>query len=274
MDDSIRLYYYNGEWQPYQTLHDEHGITLTPSTPITVYDNSLNGYPAWVEQDTDNVWVVADQQWYTYDTLPYWVKLDTKYRVYLIDNPMYLDTYRLRTTEMYEYNGSLQNFDYMHNGYGITTTPSQVYLVQDGMIKCWYNQDILDLPYWDVDSRRWVATPPHSGSSGGINDIGSTGMFLFTNTSGTPVHYGTFIQGSQLQPICLNFPYSGELSCTKFSSVEITGTWRLLTETSVTSPTKPCVVFAIKVSESSNTSGTNSSSNSLGTHNSTDLFDI
>lgn len=270
MSDNIRVYYYNGEWQPYDYLHDHYGITLAPSTPITVYDDSLNQYDGWVEKDTNNIWVARDGlgpsgvgQWYTQDTLPYWIKLDTKYKVYLIDNPMYLDTYKLRTNEMYEYYGSLQTFNYMHNGYGITKTPSTIYLVQDGMIKCWYNKDLTQKPYWDVESVQWVEEPQHHSGSGGINDVGSTGIFLYSNPTGYPRHYGALVDGSTLTPMCMNYPDSGELSCIRFPSIAITGTWKLLSEAAKSSNNNKCIVFAIKIAEDDNAHVDSTDNNNL-----------
>lgn len=264
MDDS-RLYYYNGEWQPYQTLHDEHGITLTPSTPITVYDNSLNGYHAWVEQSTNLIWVVRDSQWYTSSTLPYWIKLDTPFKVYLIDEAKYYDAYKYRDGNvLYDYNGDLKNFDYMHNTFGMTRTPSSIYSVKDGIIECWFNPDIA-VPYWDVYTRRWLPDPPSHDEPGYPDDIdavGATGMFLYYSRTGSPTPYGTLVDGSMLQPMCLNFPDSGELSLTRHRTIILTGTWKILTETGRSSKEKPCIVFATKILEGNDTSTTQSNTNS------------
>lgn len=279
-DENVRLYYYDGDWRPYDYLHEYYGITLVPATPLVVYDDALHEFNAWVEQGTGYIWVVQDNQWYPPEELPYWIKLDTKYKVYLIDEPILLDTYRRRGTELYYYKGNLQPFSYMHNGFGITITPSRIYLVQDGIIKCWFNPDIDDLPYWDVDTSMWLAEPPSHGGSGGIDDVGSTGTFLFNSMSGLPTHYGALVSGDRLLPMCLNMPDSGELSCTKFSTVQVTGTWKILTETGRSSDDNRCIVTAIKVSDDSsysndnnNNTDNNDNTGNNDNNNSTDIIE-
>ncbi len=277
-DDNIRVYFYNGEWLPYQTLYDDHGITLTPSTPITLYDTELNEYAAWIEHDTgnENIWVVPENRWYSQNELPYWIKTSRKFTVYLISQNLNLDIYTCQGNELYNYNGHLQSFQYMHLGFGITLTPSEIYFVKDNIIKCWYNRDINQ--YWDVDTVHWYPTAPDysDDTPGDINAIGATGIFLYHSETGLPTHYGTLVNARQLQAMCMNFPDSGAFSYTKITSVTITGTWKILTEVYRSSKENPCVVFATKVSEDAteenSTSQTASSmnSNSLG-NNATEM---
>ena len=265
-DDSIRVYFYNGEWHDYDYLHEHHGITLTPATPTNVYDSSLQSYPAWIENDTGNheYWVVRDNRWYTLNDIPYWIKLPNKYGVYLIGQLLNLDAYKMQSSEMYDYNGGLVNFDYMHRYFGITHTPSVVYYVKNEVIKCWYNEDINQ--YWDVDTTQWYDEPPEygGGDTGDINSIGSTGLFLYHAVNGLPTSYGTLVDGHRLQPMCLSVPISGEFSCQRHD-IELTGTWKILTETSATSNDKPCIVFATKLYEVAPNEDSQSTDNSSPT---------
>lgn len=251
------VYFYDGEWREYSELHDDYGITLTPSVPITLYDASLNTYSGWVDSSNNDTWVVSDHRWYTQAELPYWKKTGKQFTVYLIDQPLNLDIYSLRSNELYAYNGTLQSFQVIHLGFGITLTPSEIYYVKDAVIKCWYNKDINQ--YWDVDTIHWYDTAPDYSEYTGlsINAVGSTGLFLYANPNRLATHYGALVDSSTLKPMHLNFPNSGELSYT-VTSVTISGTWRLLTEVSYSSKEKPSIVFATKVSEDTNTTSNSS----------------
>lgn len=281
--DNIRVYFYNGEWREFSYLHEYHGVTYTRSTPAQVYDISLNPYDGWFENDTSNhdYWLCYAEPdidgrtgiWYTQNDLPYWIKLPNKYEVYFIGQLLQLDAYKKQSSEMYYYNNSLTSFDYMHNNFGITHTPSTVYYVRNDIIKCWYNPDIDQ--YWDVDTVRWYDEPPEYEQSGDINAVGASGLFLYYSLTGQPTHYGTLVDGHRLQPICLNMPLSGDMSCQRHT-IELTGTWRILTETSETSALKPCIVFATKLYDvppnEEETTTTNASPLNISV--STDLFDI
>ena len=283
-DDNIRVYYYNGEWRDYDHLREYYGITFTPSTPTHVYDNALHSIDAWIENDSGrrDYWVVYAEPdtdgrtgcWYTLNNIPYWIKLNRKYEVYLIGQLLQLDTYALQSSEMYDYNGMLASFEYMHNNFGITHTPSTVYYVKNDIIKCWYNPDIDQ--YWDVDTIRWYNEPPeYEHDAGDINSVGATGLFLYYSVTGQPTHYGTLVDGHRLQPVCLNMPLSGDMSCQRHS-IELTGTWKILTETSETSALKPCIVFATKLYEVAPNEEEDSQDNSAQQNSSVpaDLFDI
>jgi hypothetical protein len=242
-----RLYYYDGDWRSISDLYDNYGITLYPSTSIYVYDYNLNRYAAWADRD-NNIWVVRDNQWYTPDDLTYWLKQDRKFtNAYLISNQLNLDVYTFHGNEMYEYNGCLQSFQNMHLSFGVTHTPSSIYFIKDTIIKCWYNKDIDQ--YWDVDTCHWYNNPPdYSDYSGDINTIGATGLFSYYSENGSATHYGTLVTGDRLTPISISFPDSGDLSYTKLHSIQLTGTWKILTETIGSSESKPCIVFATKIS--------------------------
>ena len=271
-DDNIRLYYYDGDWRPYDYLHEYYGITLAPATPVTRYDSTLNEYTGWIDTSDNTTWIVSDSLWYTDNDIPYWTKLQ-KANIYLIDQNLNLDEYSLRESRMYPYNGHLQSFQYMHLGFGITLTPSEIYYIKDGVIKCWYNKDIDQ--YWDVDTTQWYNNPPeYDPESGDINSVGATGLFSYYSETGAPTKYGTLVDGDKLRPVCISFPDSGDVTCTKHS-ITLTGTWKILTETSNSSPTKPCIVFATKISEQAPENNTSTSTgNSTNSISSTEHFDL
>lgn len=266
-DDNNRLYYYDGEWRTYDDLHENYGITASPSTPVTLYDSSLNEYPGWVDTSDNTTWIVQDNKWYTDNDIPYWTKLH-KANIYLIDRNLNLYEYSLRESITYPHNGQLQSFQYMHLGFGITLTPSEIYYIKDGVIKCWYNKDIDK--YWDVDTTQWYDNPPDyesgsgSGGSGGcdcncdcngginpdinnINQIGAISIFALEKEDNIEITLGTNVDGSLLKPVCLNFEFSGETSCSDISSDQPIGMWKLLSAASK-SATR-CIVLAIKVSD-------------------------
>ena len=284
-DDNDRLYYYDGEWRTYDYLHENYGMTLNPSTPVVRYDSSLNEYSGWIDTSDNTTWIVQDSQWYTDNDIPYWTKLQ-KVNIYLIDQNLNLNEYSLRESITYPHNGQLQSFQYMHLGFGITRTPSEIYYIKDGIIKCWYNKDIDK--YWDVDTVQWYDNPPDydSGSGGGsggsgscdcncdcngiipgsgdVNSVGAIGLFSYYSETGSPTKYGTLVDGSRLLPVCITFPDSGDISYTKHT-IKLTGTWKLLTETSNSSQTKPCIVVATKISEQASENDSESTDiNSVG----------
>lgn len=264
MEDN-KLYYYDGEWRSYDYLHTHYGITLSKSTPVILYDNSLNQMAGWIDSLTGEIWIVDDHRWYTSATIPYWTKSNDSTSVYLIGELLNIDIYKLRDSELFMYRNELKNFDYLHNNYGITKTPSTIHTIQDGVVKCWYNSDVQDTPYWDVDLRQWLASPiDHSGSAD-IDTIGSTSTFLYSNPYGDFTPYGTIVSGRDLTPVCINIPLSGTMTCTKMVNVTLTGTWRILTETARSFEDSPCIVTAIKISDNEmpqRSNNNNSESNS------------
>ena len=248
-----RLYYYNNAWYTYVELYSRFGVTLAPSDPIIVYDTDLSEYSGWVDTSS-NIWVAADSKWYTYGTLPYYIKLSDIYNIYLITELIGLSTYKKGDSILYGYDGSLKSYLYMHNNYGITLTPSYIYQIYDGVIKSWYNPDINQ--YWNVDAVRWQALPPNYGSTtpdiidpdiSNINQIGALGIFAIEKDDDVEITLGTIVDGSLLKPVCLNFEFSGEASCSDISSDHPTGMWRLLSTTS--KGATRCIVLAIKVSD-------------------------
>ena len=265
-------YYYDGAWRQYDELHDQYGITLAATTPITVYTEELEELNGW--EDLTEAWIVQNTRWYPLDELPYYRKTDNQTQFYLIGQLLSLDEYTRWDSSLYNYENHLYSQQFLHDRCGITVTPSQIYYAKNNVIKCWYNPD--ENQYWDVDTVQWYPDPPSYEDSpidaSDINRIGAMGLFAFTSDSINSIHYGTIVNASQLQPISMNFPNSGEFNYTKvLTETPITGRWRLLSAIAKSSDTEPCIVLAIKVSEQLGTSlgssHTNSNSNNQITGN-------
>lgn len=251
-NDNIRVYYYNNEWHDFDYLHDNHGITYSQSTKIFVYDDLLASYPAWIENDTINhyIWVVKDNRWYPRSELPYWIKTNNSLKLYLIKQCLSLDEYEMQGSTLYDYNRKLYSYKYLHDNFGITKTPSEIYLIKSNAIKSWYNKDEVPMPYWSVDVAKWVDYINTEGQTySDINAIGSISTFTYYNPEQSVTHYGDIVDSSLLQPICVNFPNSGLISRTSAVEIKLTGKWKILTECITSSKTNPCIVIATKVSE-------------------------
>ena len=274
----MREFFYEpeGEWRTYEYLYNTYGITIGSAIDVALYNESLEVYHGW---DYDSkTWVddIGYKQWYTEDNIPLYRKSETPRPSFYIDQPLNLDTYTRRTSTMYGYNDQLNSWEYLHNRCGITDTPSNVYYMRSSVILCWYNE--AENKYWDELTKKWYDTAPiYDGDIDvdDINKVGAMGMFTFYDTVGNQSAYGSIVSGSQLQPICLNFPNSGQLSYTRVSTSELTGTWRLLTAIRTSSPDNPAVVIARKVSEdeldvsslSHDTASSTASSNTNSTSN-------
>lgn len=255
-------YYYDGAWRSLVELHDTYGITLFPTIPITVYTEDLEELHGWEyinedEPSESEAWICEDSRWYPLypDELPYYRRTGNTKDLYLIGQLISFDEYSKQGSIMYPYESHLNSQLWLHDHYGITETPSQVYYVKNSVVKCWYNPE--ENQYFDVETVRWYPTPPSYEDSpidaNDINKIGAMGLFLFNTESGRSVEYGTLVSASQLQPMSMNFPNSGEFNYTKVNTRQITGSWRLLSAVTKSNKNEPSIVLAIKVSESSTT---------------------
>ncbi len=245
-------YFYNNNWYTYEELHNQFGITDGPANPLNLYDYDVNEYTCW--EFNSETWVTQDVRWYPPSLLPYYRKTANTLPVYLIDQQIQLDEYNLRNSTLYNYTNHLYDFTYIHEHFGVTRTPSNVYYVKDGNVKCWHNPD--QHIYWDVDTNRWYDYPPHYDEESGsiidvedINEIGACGLFTYYNPLGTSKKYGSVVSADHLKPICLKFPASGEIACTQMKTDTLTGAWRLLSAVPYTSISEPCIVFAMRVSD-------------------------
>ena len=251
--NTVRRYYYSWSWKTYDELYNEYGITKEPQTAITLYDSNLVELVCWQDQ-SDNVWVDKDGQWYSLSEVPYYSKSDEQSdNLYMINMHLYLDVYEMLGQIAYNYNNFLRSYQYLYDNFGITQTQSQVYFASNGVIKCWYNQ--YSHLYWDDESKQWQNYPPRYEEGGGsiidvedINSIGACGLFTYYNPAGTPKAYGSIVSASYLKPVCIKFPSTGEIECKQMSTEPLTGSWRLLSAVPATSLSEPCVVFAMRIS--------------------------
>ena len=151
----------------------------------------------------------------------------------------------------YYYIDGWHTFEYLQNNYGITETKSSYYHMKDAIAFCWYNKDKYAKDgdgYWDDRKKKWQKIPPRFDGAEiieTINEIGAMGIFLYT---GMPCKYGTDVDGSLLKQMCMNFPISGEISCTQTHGEQPTGKWRIYTDVEFSSPENPCIVYATKIS--------------------------
>ncbi len=279
MDLENRRIFYNGEQENYDYFHEHYGVTFTRSTVTSVYNNSLQEFTAWIENDTGNKYVFVldvDQNveprpdrsghWYSQDGMNYWFKSNTTDKIYYISEELHLDKYTKRNEVLYNYNGELASYQSLHDLHGITRTPSHTYYIKNGVPICWYNQDE-ELPYWDVATTQWCLNPPVYGEiSVGTNDIGSVGLFLYIGSE-TRISYGSIVDGSNLKPACLSFPVSGELSVSKAENYTLTGSWKILSEVSHTTNLNDIIVFASKISEAGTDNATNNANNTSNSVN-------
>lgn len=262
-------YYYDNKWLTEEYLHNDYGITLTPRKNITLYTDDVSEINGW--ENEVETWIINDSQWYNRDQLPYYRKLDnSENTIYLIDQSLNdsVNNYVLYTEDDYfDYDESsitkkhINKFQYLHDNYGITKTESKLYLLVNGIIKCWYNKD--EDQYWIVDETKWSNTPPSytEGSDdmdiGDLNSVGAISMFMYTGTK-HDLPYGSIVDASVLKPINLNFPDSGSLSCHKDYDTVISGKWRLLTAVPALPASNACIVLARKVPSGASDSSDNS----------------
>lgn len=266
-------YYYNENWYTYDELYRYYGITLEPPNTVTLYDTDMNPYYGW--EYRSSTWIVHDSEWYTYNTLPYYNRTGIQSLVYFIDQPLSLDVYSRRESNLLLYDNKLSSFEYLHNTNGFTLTSSTVYYVKNGIIRCWYNHDIDQ--YWDTDTSAWYDEAPDYRDDpfdvDSINKVGAVALFLFTRDAEN-VRYGTLVNSNFLKPVSVNMPASGELQYSIKTLESITGTWRLLTPVRTSSLTNPCVVLATKVSNDNLVGNNLVSSSSLSTNGTSNFVEI
>lgn len=168
----------------------------------------------------------------------------------------------------YYYIDDWYTFEDLQNNYGITETKSSYYHMKDAIAFCWYNKDKYAKDgdgYWDDRKKKWQSIPPRFDGAEiieTINEIGAMGIFLYT---GMPCKYGTDVDGSLLKQMCMNFPISGEISCTQTRGEQPTGKWRIYTDVEFSSPENPCIVYATKISN--DTVDTDNDSRHISSHN-------
>jgi hypothetical protein len=83
-----------------------------------------------------------------------------------------------------------------------------------------------------------------------VNAVGAMGLFMYTKV-GDQQLYGDTINGAYLVPVGLSIPYSGEIAYKAVANVtSLSGTWKLLSVAFKRTTQSPCLVLAVKVSNS------------------------
>lgn len=81
------------------------------------------------------------------------------------------------------------------------------------------------------------------------NAIGSIGLFMYTNP-GDQLSYGANVSGAHLIPVGMSLPYTGEIEYKAVLGSQLSGTWKLLSVAFKRTAQAPCLVMAVKVSDS------------------------
>ena len=156
----------DNDWQEYDydTLYSERGYTNTPSTMLVVYDNSMVQIEGW--SNTGFNWIEQDRQWYPNDETPYYVQQSSSISLYKIDKKTTFKVYLNNNESFIIYNNSFTTVENLHNTLGYTETQSQVYLVVNGDVQSWYNEE--EGLYWDnrTGNKFWTSVPPTPEDSG------------------------------------------------------------------------------------------------------------
>ena len=82
-----------------------------------------------------------------------------------------------------------------------------------------------------------------------VNSVGAMGLFMYTE-SGNQKLYGETVNGIYLTPVALSLPASGEISYTSVANqTALSGAWKLLSVAFKRTANSPCLVMAVKVSD-------------------------
>lgn len=99
-----------------------------------------------------------------------------------------------------------------------------------------------------VDAKITAATPNILKQASNVNEVGSIGLFLYTE-AGDEKTYGATINGVYLKAVGMSLPMSGQISYKAAALVPAcSGTWKLLSLAVKRTATEPCLVMAQKIS--------------------------
>lgn len=149
----------DNEWvdYDYSILYNTRGYTNTPSTVLTTYDSSHTLLESWLNSSL--IWIEQDHRWYPINETPYYVKQDSPIALYKIDSKTSYTQYLNNGILYVSYGSSFYTQEYLHDTYGITSTPSTVWDIDEGTPWCWYNP-VEDL-YWNDKKKAWSQDPPN-----------------------------------------------------------------------------------------------------------------
>lgn len=150
----------NNVWQDYdyEYLYNNLGVTRTKSKNIVAYDSSMNEISGWYNSGYN--WIIRDNQWYSSDTTPYFVKQNSSVSFYRIDKEIIFPVYKKNDEEFILKDGAFINSQSLLDDYGYTNTPSTVWDIDNAIPWSWYNSDLNE--YWDDREgyKNWSPDPP------------------------------------------------------------------------------------------------------------------
>lgn len=162
-----KYFWINDEWLTWEQAHYSFGYTKDKPNSIITYDLNLTEYTIYQDKSDLTYW--NGSSWYTkFSDTGYWLKTNARDKLYLCEEQITFDRYKniTDTPELYSDNISyplnekLYTYNYLHDMFGYTKTKSEAYLVTEGIVQAWYNQD--EEMYWDNRSGKkwWTAVPP------------------------------------------------------------------------------------------------------------------
>lgn len=150
----------NNVWQDYdyEYLYNNLGVTRTKSKNIVAYDSSMNEISGWYNSGYN--WIIRDNQWYSVDSTPYYVRQNSSVSLYRIDKKTSFPVYKKNDEEFILNNGSFTTSQSLLDDYGYTQTPSTVWDIDNAIPWSWYNSDLNE--YWDDREgyKNWSPDPP------------------------------------------------------------------------------------------------------------------
>ena len=161
-----RLYYIQAidKWLTYDEAH-EYGYTLSRPLLKTYYTQDLQPVQIRVDSESGELYDLraqAPHSWVTdIDSLNLY-KLVGDVILYIADKSNTYDSYSssISLSEPYNiaYNGEIVSYEDLYNSFGITKHPCKIYIVHDGNVLSWYDEE--ENLYWDVTKKRWQTYPP------------------------------------------------------------------------------------------------------------------
>lgn len=175
--ENERLYYIESlnRWVTYEEAH-QYGYTLTKPEILTLYTDDLQAIQIRRDISTDTLYdtrEVAPHSWVTdIDVLGLYSQVGS-ITLYTADTPEsytgYVASLASNVPTHVDYSGDLTLISDLHDNFGITDHPCQIYLVQEGITLSWYDDD--ENLYWDVTKRQWQESPPSPEQPSDGSDI-------------------------------------------------------------------------------------------------------
>ena len=163
-----RLYYIQAidKWLTYVEAH-EYGYTLSRPLLETYYTQDLQPVQIRVDSTSGELYdlrVQAPHSWVTdIDSLNLY-RLVGEVTLYTADKSNTYTSYSSSITsselDNIAYNGEIVSYEDLYNNFGITKHPCKIYIVQDGNILSWHDEE--ENLYWDVVKKQWHPLPPSS----------------------------------------------------------------------------------------------------------------